>query len=118
MVRSGAKPRDRKSDAGDRKSDAGDRKSDAGDRKSDAGVSNHAGLRPRLLSSRLWRAPRPGYAARTVARKRSTSVFSRLPSLASDCAEESTWPEAEPVSLAPRCTSVMLAWTCDVPSAA
>src|SRR5262245_25164640 len=37
MMRSGAKPRDRKGDAGDRKSDAG--------------VSNHAGRCPYLLSS-------------------------------------------------------------------
>ena len=36
----------------------------------------------------------------------------------SDCAAESTCEEAEPVSLAPRCTSVMLEETCWVPCAA
>ena len=48
----------------------------------------------------------------------ATSHFSRLLSLDSDCAAESTWDEALPVSEAPRWTSEILADTCDVPSAA
>jgi hypothetical protein len=36
----------------------------------------------------------------------------------SDCAAERTWDEADPVSLAPRCTSVMFEETCWVPWAA
>jgi two-component system, OmpR family, sensor kinase len=51
-------------------------------------------------------------AARTVSRNLPTSSFSRLLSLDSDCAAASTCEEAVPVSLAPRCTSVMLAETC------
>ncbi len=41
-------------------------------------------------------------AARTVSRNLLTSVFSRLLSTARDCADESTWDDAEPVSLEPR----------------
>ena len=52
------------------------------------------------------------YAARTELRNLPTSSLSRLLSRDSDCAAERTCEEAEPVSLAPRCTSVMLAETC------
>ena len=55
------------------------------------------------------------YAARTVARNFSTSALSRVLSPDSDCAEDSTWVEAVPVSLAPRLTSPMLAATWAVP---
>jgi len=41
-----------------------------------------------------------------------------LLSLDSDCADASTWADAEPVSFAPRLTSVMLVATCEVPLAA
>src|SRR4051794_36925003 len=57
-------------------------------------------------------------AARTELRNLSTSIFRRLLSPDNDCAAESTWVEAEPVSEAPRCTSVMLEETCWVPCAA
>jgi ABC-type branched-subunit amino acid transport system substrate-binding protein len=57
-------------------------------------------------------------AARTVRRNFSTSILRRLLSPASDRAELSTWEAAEPVSLAPRLTSVMLVATCAVPCAA
>ena len=46
-------------------------------------------------------------AARTVFRNLPTSSLSRLLSPDSNCAAESTCEEADPVSLAPRCTSVM-----------
>src|SRR5260370_22397777 len=58
------------------------------------------------------------YAARTVARNLTTSAFRRLFSLESNCADESTWAEAEPVSPAPRLTSAMLVATCVEPRAA
>src|SRR5260370_6190504 len=58
------------------------------------------------------------YAARTESRNLPTSSLSRLLSPDSDCAAESTCEEAEPLSDAPRCTSVMLAATCWVPCAA
>ena len=63
----------------------------------------------------------PGFryqAALTVSRNLPTSSLSRLLSPDSDCAADSTCEEAEPVSLAPRCTSVMLEETCWVPCAA
>jgi len=44
-----------------------------------------------------------------------TSSLRRLLSLDSDCAAESTCEDADPASLAPRCTSVMLEDTCWVP---
>jgi hypothetical protein len=78
-------------------------------------------------SSRGWtdfadpriRPPECGrQAARTVARNFATSALRLLLSLDSDCAEASTWAEAEPVSPAPRLTSVMLVATCAVPVAA
>src|SRR5450631_3070752 len=47
------------------------------------------------------------YAARTVARNLATSLFRRLFSLESSCADDSTWEDAEPVSAAPRLTSAM-----------
>jgi hypothetical protein len=40
-------------------------------------------------------------AARIDARKLSTSSLSWLAWLDSDCADDSTWPDAEPVSAAP-----------------
>src|SRR3981189_88707 len=58
------------------------------------------------------------YAARTEPRNLPTSSLRRLESCDSDWAEERTCDEAEPVSLAPRCTSVMLEETCWVPRAA
>src|SRR5262245_15511301 len=61
---------------------------------------------------------RPRQAARTEPRNLLTSSLSRLLSPASDFAAVSTWDEAEPVWLAPRCTSAMLAETCWVPCAA
>src|SRR6185437_11398448 len=54
-------------------------------------------------------------AARTVERNFCTSAFSRLLSPESDWAEESTCDEAEPVSLDPRCTSVIFDATKVVP---
>src|SRR5215813_12374284 len=57
-------------------------------------------------------------AARTVARKCSTSVLSLPLSCDSDCAEERTCEEAEPVCAAPPFTSVMLLATWVVPCAA
>src|SRR6476619_3326004 len=57
-------------------------------------------------------------AARTELRNLPTSSLRRLLSPDSDCAADSTCEEAEPVSLAPRCTSVMLDETCWVPCAA
>ena len=47
-----------------------------------------------------------------------TSAFSRLFSLESSCAEDSTCAEAEPISVAPRLTSPMLLATWVVPIAA
>src|SRR3954469_8301557 len=57
-------------------------------------------------------------AARTEFRNLPPSSLRRLLSPDSDCAADSTCEEAEPVSLAPRCTSVMLDETCCVPCAA
>src|SRR5207237_9637018 len=53
-----------------------------------------------------------------LSRKRLTSVFSRLLSVDNDFAADRTWADADPVSLAPRCTSAILAETCWVPCAA
>jgi hypothetical protein len=44
--------------------------------------------------------PAPIHAARTVKRKRSTSVFSRSLSVESEAADDNTCEEAVPVSLA------------------
>ena len=52
------------------------------------------------------------HAALTVLRNLPTSSLSRLLSLDSDCAADSTCDEAEPVSPAPCCTSVMWDETC------
>src|SRR5829696_10275624 len=60
----------------------------------------------------------PPHAARTVSRNLPTSSLRRLESDDSDWAAESTCADAEPVSLAPRCTSVILEETCWVPWAA
>src|SRR5438094_465890 len=57
-------------------------------------------------------------AARTVLRNLPTSSLSRLESRDKDCAAESTCEDADPVSVEPRCTSVMLEETCWVPCAA
>src|SRR3954469_19835863 len=57
-------------------------------------------------------------AARTEFRNLPTSSLRRLLSPDSDCAADSTCEEAEPVSLAPRCTSMMFEDTCWVPCAA
>src|SRR5882724_2065261 len=65
------------------------------------------------------RTPAPlGQAALTELRNLPTSSLRRLLSPDSDCAAERTCDEADPVSLAPRCTSLMLAETCWVPWAA
>ena len=60
----------------------------------------------------------PHHAARTTARNCSTSRLRWVLSRESDCAEASTCAEAEPVSPAPRLTSVILAATSAVPCAA
>src|SRR4030088_3484204 len=65
-----------------------------------------------------WDMRYPGQAARTVLRNLQTSTLRLLLSRDNDCAAESTWDEADPVSLAPRCTSAMLALTCVAPCAA
>src|SRR5262249_26410029 len=57
-------------------------------------------------------------AARTELRNFETSALRRPESTDKVCAAESTCEDAEPVSLAPRCTSVMLEETCWVPWAA
>ena len=57
-------------------------------------------------------------AARTVARNLSTSSLRRLLSLDSDWAEDRTCADADPVSVAPLLTSVMLDAVWLVPSAA
>src|ERR1700731_2071105 len=57
-------------------------------------------------------------AARTELRNLPTSRLSRLLSPDSDFAAENPCDAADPVSLAPRCTSVMLEETCWVPCAA
>src|SRR6516164_1978810 len=73
-----------------------------------------------LRSRTIFDSDRPpgGQAARTVARNLSTSTLRRFESDDSDCAEDSTCDDAEPVSLAPRLTSTMLDATELVPSAA
>src|SRR5450432_4901525 len=58
------------------------------------------------------------HAALTEFRNLPTSSLRRLLSLDSDFAADRTCDEADPVSLAPRCTSVMLEETCWVPWAA
>src|SRR5882757_9412855 len=61
---------------------------------------------------------RPRQAALTELRNLPTSSLSRLLSTYSDCAADSTCEEADPVSLAPRWTLLMLELTSEVPSAA
>src|SRR6202022_649066 len=61
---------------------------------------------------------RPCQAALTELRNLPTSSLRRLLSPDSDCAAESTGDAADPVPLAPRCTSVMFELTCMVPCAA
>jgi hypothetical protein len=65
---------------------------------------------------RTWGCSRQ--AARTVSRNFSTSILSRPLSLDSDCAEDSTRADAEPVSPARRSTSVILVATSAVLRAA
>src|SRR5262245_9271426 len=77
-----------------------------------------AGLHVPGMSPAIPPAEPPCQAARTVSRNLSTSFLRRLLSPDSDCAAANSCEEAEPVSLAPRCTSVMLAETCCVPWAA
>src|SRR5947209_8096406 len=60
----------------------------------------------------------PCQAALTEWRNLPTSSLRRLLSTDSDWAAESTCAEADPASLAPRCTSVMFELTCEVPLAA
>src|SRR5450432_751479 len=74
--------------------------------------------RERELGPGRIQLPSDRQAARTVLRNLPTSSFRRLLSLDSDFAAERTCDEADPVSLAPRCTSVMLEETCCVPCAA
>src|SRR5450432_1733012 len=71
-------------------------------------------------SRQAWRCRLPPscQAALTALRNLPTSSLRRLLSPDSDCAAERTCEEADPVSLAPRCTSVMLEETCWVPWAA
>lgn len=57
-------------------------------------------------------------AARTVAMKVPTSVFSRSASFARLLAVLSTWPAAEPVSVAVWVTPMMFVDTCSLPRAA
>src|SRR3569832_2353651 len=61
---------------------------------------------------------RLGQAARTELRNFPTSCLRRLESPESDLAADSTCEDADPVSLAPRCTTTMLEETCMVPWAA
>src|SRR6266511_2998691 len=77
--------------------------------------------------SQSWAGHKPAYgtgfgpncqrdqAARTESRNLPTSSLRRLESPDSDCAAASTCEDADPVSLAPRCTSPMLEDTCWVP---
>src|SRR4051812_21489525 len=74
----------------------------------------HPGSSPGQAFARI----RYDQAARTESRNLPTSSLRRLESLDSDWAAESTCAEAEPVSLAPRWTSVILEETCWVPWAA
>ncbi len=76
--------------------------------------------RRRSLSSLFPAAPRGQSAQATLTELRNwlTSSLSRLLSLDSDFAAERTCAEADPVSVAPCCTSVMLEETCCVPFAA
>src|SRR5215475_11619291 len=60
----------------------------------------------------------PDQAARTLVRNFETSLLRRVLSPDSILAADSTCEDAEPVSVAPRCTSVMLDETCMVPWAA
>src|SRR5260370_9199487 len=81
--------------------------------------SRHAlffALMPRPVDLREFCEAPPCYAALTEVRNLLTSTLSRLESPDSDCAAESTCEDAEPVSPAPRCTSVSLGETSMVPS--
>src|SRR5882672_602629 len=76
------------------------------------------GIHPGSSPGQAFARKRYNQAARTESRNLPTSSLSRLESLESDLAAERTCEDAEPVSLAPRCTSVMLEETCWVPWAA
>ena len=65
----------------------------------------------RAARARCTRRMVAPYAVRTSSTNFCTSTLRRLLSLDSDCAEASTCAEAEPVSPAPRLTSVMLVAT-------
>src|SRR6266700_7884454 len=87
--------------------------------KANAGHCNGASHPRHSLQKRRTRLrPRSRQAARTEFKNLPTSNLRRLLSPDSDCAAERTCDEADPVSLAPRCTSVMLELTCMVPWAA
>src|SRR3981081_3433829 len=75
-------------------------------------MTNDRSVRQDALTRRAF------HAARTELRNLPTSRLSRLLSPDSDFAAENTCEDADPVSLAPRCTSVMLEETCWVPCAA
>src|SRR6478736_9661561 len=79
-----------------------------------APVDCKAGARAGLRLGRCGR----NQAARTELRNLPTSSLRRLLSPDSDCAAASTCEEAEPVSPAPRCTSVICEETWWVPCAA
>jgi hypothetical protein len=70
------------------------------------------------MRSRLRPNCQHDQAARTESRNLATSSLRRLESPESDCAAASTCEDADPVSLAPRCTSPILEDTCWVPVAA
>jgi hypothetical protein len=81
-------------------------------------LSRHAGglnRREPVQSPASGRAKGLFQAARTELRNLLTSSLRRLESRDIDCAADSTCAEADPVSLAPRCTSEMLVLTCRVP---
>ena len=73
---------------------------------------NRSALRDRLAQLLRNGSRTVRQAARTESRNFATSTLRRLLSPDSICAAESTCVEADPVSPAPRCTSVMFAETC------
>jgi hypothetical protein len=76
-----------------------------------AGVPRWVGINGKTTNFASRGAPNKGrtpelhfagsYAARTVFKNLSTSILRRLLSLDRDCAADSTWDDAEPVSPAP-----------------
>src|SRR5438874_13724445 len=83
-------------------------------------ASRHSSESPAAFGGRAfrWSSVDACQAARTELRNLPTSSLRRLESPDSDRAADRTWLDADPVSLAPRCTSVMLEETCWVPWAA